>query len=536
MKRFTLLFQALDAPTSTGNKVRALQQYFRQEEPANIVWALSLLLGKARKRLVPVKELRAIFLKKSQLAPWLFEACLAQVGDGVEVISLLLAESGISPQPSITPSLSEWMERIIPGLKDRLSATERHDRVLSWWASLTPSEVFVLNKILTGALRVEGAEKLVIQALGAEYGLPESEVAHRLMEDFDPSIEVFQHLIQVQNLEIVPSQPYPFFLAFPLEADAFFQAEIPSQWQVEWKWDGIRAQLIRRAGQVFLWSRQEVLITHQFPELVDQASVLPDGMVLDGEIVSWDGQRPMNVNDLQKRLGRKKVTRKMITETPIHFLAYDLLEQHGQDIRELPLADRRQALVALLSALPTDRISLSPTLSFTTFVELEDLRSRSREQGAEGLMLKALDSPYGVGRQRGKWWKYKVNPLTLDAVLLYAQANSGNQPHRLPEYTFALWQGNDLIPFARTDVGLNSWELEELDRWIRQHTLEKFGPVRAVEPLQVFEIAFEGIARSNRHKSGLAVRQPRILRWCKDKSAAEADTLQAAFALLEIRK
>ncbi|MGB7084180.1 MAG: ATP-dependent DNA ligase, partial [Phormidesmis sp.] len=413
--------------------------------------------------------------------------------------------------------------------------------VIDWWAALSDSEIFVLNKVLTGAFRVGVSSKLVVKALAAEYDLSEAVVTHRLMGEIEPTASFYRALIDPDDTDTQPSQPYPFFLASPIDIEKFAD-ELPTdrqldpkqlnQWQVEWKWDGIRAQLIHRSQQVFVWSRGEDLITHQFPEFEAAMRALPAGTVLDGEIVCWQEGRPLDFNYLQQRLGRKRVTKKLMAENPVHFLAYDLLEHNGEDVRQQPLRSRRAALTALIDRYPHERISYAQPLPVKTLAELETWRSRSREHGAEGLMLKALESPYLVGRKRGYWWKHKVDPMTLDAVLLYAQAGTGKRANLFTDYTFALWKGDALVPFTKAYSGLDNAEIEKLDRWVRRNTIEKFGPVRSLKPFHVFEIGFEGIAQSKRHKSGIAVRFPRILRWRSDKPVAEADTLEAAIALL----
>jgi DNA ligase-1 len=559
MKRFTQLFQQVDATTSTNEKVRALQAYFQAEDAENAVWALYLLLGKTRKRLITSRMLRDIFLQISDIPEWLFEDCYAQVGDTAEVISLLLEskkqtansegfqDNFPTPNPQLptpnsqlpipnspTPNfpLHHWMETIIPQVKAVESEAALKELVVSWWFSLTSVEVFVLNKVLTGAFRVGVSTKLVIKGLAAASGISEAILAHRLMGNFEPTIAAYTQLLQTEAAAIAPSQPYPFFLASSLEEDKFAEEDL-SRWQAEWKWDGIRSQIIRRNGEVFLWSRGEDLITEQFPELAQGFLALPDGLVFDGEIICWQSDRPLSFNHLQKRLGRKRVTQKMIQENPAHFIAYDLLESGGVDIRQTPLRDRRVLLdVALQSADPA-LISLSQAMTIASLEDLRLLREKARNQSAEGLMIKALDSPYLVGRKRGYWWKYKVDPMSLDAVLIYAQAGSGKRANLFTDYTFALWQGEELVPFAKAYSGLDNKEIDELDKWIRKHTIEKFGPVRSVEPIHVFEIGFEGISRSKRHKSGISVRFPRILRWRKDKPAQEADAIAAAFQLLD---
>jgi len=533
MHHFTQLFQQIDATTSTNEKVRALQNYFQTAEPANAVWALYLLLGKTRKRLITSRILRDVFLQISDIPEWLFADCYAHVGDSAEVIALLLSDGFAATEPtslSTTP-LHVWMEEIIPQVRAVPSEEALKGMIISWWSALTSTEVFVLNKVLTGAFRVGVSAKLVIKGLAAASGISEPVLAHRLMGEFPPTIEFYTQLIQPEIAAASPSQPYPFFLASQLEEDKFAGEDF-SRWQAEWKWDGIRAQVIRRTGQLFIWSRGEDLITEQFPELEACFMSLPDGLVFDGEILCWDGDRPMNFNALQKRLGRKKLTPKVLQENPAHFIAYDLLEHQGLDIREKPLRDRRQLLSEILQSSDLMFITLSKVVTFDSMEELRSQREQSREQGAEGLVIKALDSPYLVGRKRGYWWKYKVDPMSLDAVLIYAQAGSGKRANLFTDYTFALWKGDELVPFAKAYSGLDNKEIDELDKWIRKHTIEKFGPVRSVEPIHVFEIGFEGISQSNRHKSGISVRFPRILRWRKDKPTQEADTIEAAFKLL----
>ncbi|MGF1491995.1 MAG: ATP-dependent DNA ligase [Microcoleaceae cyanobacterium] len=543
MQHFTQLFQEIDATTSTNAKVAALQRYFANESPENVAWAIHLFLGKTRRRLVTAKTLRQVFVQVTDLPEWLFEECHAQVGDSAETIALLLKaetrHSTINSEastPAIHPestSLHYWMEQIIPQVKQIESESQLKDLITAWWANLSETEVFVLNKVLTGAFRVGVSEKLVIRALARQYDLPEAVLAHRLMGDFQPTPKFFQQLIDPKTEDDSPSRPYPFFLASPIEEAKFQTSEDFSSWQAEWKWDGIRAQVIRRAGEVFIWSRGEDAIGPQFPELEEFFLTLPDGLVLDGEILCWQDHHPLDFNALQKRLGRKRVTNKVMADYPVRFIAYDLLEHSGQDIREKTWEGRRQLLTELITSLDSERIGLSESLRFNTWEDLEDLRNQSRQKGAEGLVVKAVDSPYLVGRKRGYWWKYKVDPMSLDAVLLYAQAGTGKRANLFTDYTFALWQGENLVPFAKAYSGLDNKEIETLDRWIRQHTLERFGPVRSVEPIQVFEIAFEGIAKSGRHKSGISVRFPRILRWRQDKPVAEADTLEAAMELLE---
>lgn len=531
MKRFTELFQAVDATTSTNAKVAALEQYFRSETPRNAVWALYLLLGKTRKRLVTSRLLRDIFLQVSELPEWLFKDCYAHVGDSAEAIALLLPSTNLEAQAPLDLPLHEWMEQVIPTLKTVETDGEMTQLIVTWWSSLSGFEIFVLNKVLTGAFRVGASSKLVTRALSQAYGLPEPVMTHRLMGDIEPTEAFFTQLVSQSATETAPSQPYPFFLAAPIDLEKFAEEDF-SRWRAEWKWDGIRAQIISRADEAFIWSRGEDLVTHQFPELTEDFAQMPNGTVVDGEILCWNNG-PMPFNALQKRLGRKRVSKKLREENPVRFMAYDLLEHDGNDIREQPLGERLQRLSQVISQAPLKRAMLSEGFSFDTAETLSELRSRSHQEGAEGLMLKALDSPYLVGRKRGYWWKHKVDPMTLDAVLIYAQAGSGKRANLFTDYTFALWQAGELVTFTKAYSGLDNKEVDKLDRWIRRNTTERFGPVRSVMPTHVFEIGFEGIAESSRHKSGISVRFPRILRWRHDKPIEEADTLETAMALLQ---
>ncbi|TVQ06706.1 MAG: ATP-dependent DNA ligase [Leptolyngbya sp. DLM2.Bin27] len=535
MQRFTQLFLEIDATTSTNEKVRSLQTYFQTADPADKVWALYLLLGKTRRRTVTSRVLREVFLQISDLPEWLFKDCYAQVGDSAEVIALLLRDVDLaSPSSPSSPSsipLHQWMEEVIPMVKAVETDEERKNLIVSWWAALDNTEILVLNKILTGAFRVGASAKLVIKGLAAATGVSEPVLTHRLMGDFSPTVEFYANLTSAEATQNAPSQPYPFFLATSLD-EAKFQGEDFSRWQAEWKWDGIRAQVIKRADQVFIWSRGEDLVTPQFPEITAMMADFPNGIVMDGEILCWQDGKPLSFNHLQTRLGRKTVSKKVMQESPVHFIAYDLLESGGVDLRQKSWCDRTHHLTTLLQVHTAPNLHQSAPLSFNSFAELAALRASARDHGAEGLVVKAIASPYLVGRKRGHWWKYKVDPMSLDAVLIYAQAGSGKRANLFTDYTFALWQGDTLVPFAKAYSGLDNAEIDVLDKWIRRHTTERFGPVRSVEPLHVFEIGFEGIAASTRHKSGISVRFPRILRWRKDKPAAEADTLESAQALL----
>ena len=539
MRRFADLYSALDASIGTQARVDALVAYFSGVDAADGAWALHVLLGKQGKRLITGRRLRQICLEESPLPEWLFDDCYAHVGDSAETITLLWAQVGAGASEPLQHSLQHWMEQLLPAAAAQ-EGSEQAEAVRQLWRGLSRSELLVANKLLTGGLRVGVAQGLVVRALARLSGLEEAQLQHRLMGGFKPSAATLTALLApADGAETVPSRPYPFYLASPLEQQPAGPA---SDWQAEWKFDGIRGQLIRRANEVFLWSRGEELIGAAFPELLAAAGCLANGTVLDGEILVWPGgsDQPAPFAQLQRRLGRKAPGRKLLAECPAAFVAYDLLELGGEDLRQRPLSQRRAALEELLQDLPETTptpaaglLRLSPRLPLTAWEQLEPLRLQAASAAAEGLMLKGLASPYLAGRKRGQWWKHKRDPYTLDAVLLYAQAGSGRRANLFTDYTFGLWDGEgQLVSFAKAYSGLDDGEITALDRWIRSHTSERFGPVRAVQPLQVFELAFEGLQRSSRHKSGIAVRFPRIARWRQDKPAAEADSLASALALL----
>jgi DNA ligase 1 len=526
MRRFTQLYETLDATTRTSAKVAAMAAYFRAAPPEDAAWATFFLTGRRPKRLVSGRVLRQWAGEAVGLPEWLLADAHAAVGDSAETVALLV-DAGSATDDAPPLALHQWVEeRVLP--LDGLPVAEQKARVAGWWAELSRSEVFVLNKLLTGALRVGVSQLLVVRALAEVAGLPPAAVSHRLMGRWQPSAAWFRALLAPEGGEEDRSRPYPFFLASPLEV-APEDLGAPEAWLAEWKWDGIRAQLIRRAGEVFLWSRGEELITTRFPEIVRAAGRLPDGVALDGEVLAWGEAGVLPFAVLQQRIGRERLTPKVLDAAPACFLAYDLLEEGGVDLREQPTGERRARLARLLEA---TQIRISPALEVADWADLAALRARARERGVEGLMLKRRDAPYGAGRRRGAWWKWKVDPLTVDAVLVYAQAGSGRRANLFTDYTFALWREGALVPVAKAYSGLSDEEILTLDRWIRRHTLERFGPVRAVEPVQVFELAFEGAARSSRHKSGVALRFPRILRWRTDKPAAEADAIEQVLAMI----
>jgi DNA ligase-1 len=431
--------------------------------------------------------------------------------------------AGPDLRPADELSLTDWFESRLLALRG-LSPDEQRGIVLAWWRALAYRECFLVTKLLTGALRVGVSRGLVVRAIAEARSQPRADVEAAMMGEWSPSADWWRAL-GTGARGAAPSRPYPFCLAAPLESPPESLGD-RERWLAEWKWDGIRGQLIRRRGAVFLWSRGEELITDRFPEITQAAATLPDGTVLDGEVLAWDEAGVLPFARLQQRIGRRKLTPTVLRAAPARFLAYDLLERDGEDLRERPLRERRAALEALLASAPA-ALGVSPRLDAPSWDALSSERESSRTRRVEGLILKSRDSGYRAGRERGVWWKWKIDARTFDAVMLYAHPGHGRRSNLYTDYTFAVWKDEALVPVAKAYSGLTDAEIQRLDRWIRAHTLEKFGPTRRVEPVQVFEIAYEGIARSTRHKSGIALRFPRIHRWRDDKPAAQADTLAA---------
>lgn len=527
MKRFTRLYTAIDSTTRTNEKVDAMVDYFREANPADAAWAVYFLSGGRPKRLIPVRRLAEWAMAEAHIPDWLFEESYAAVGDLAETISLLLPDA---KETSDLP-LHRWLdERILP--LARQSESEQQRNITGAWHELGGADRYVFNKLITGGFRVGVSQQLVVRALARATTIDEGVIAHRLTGTWAPTSAFFSALVAIETKDADVSRPYPFFLAYPLEDELETLGE-STEWQAEWKWDGIRSQAIRRGGQTFIWSRGEELVTDRFPEISGAIDFLPDGTVIDGEIMPWQNGAPLPFAQLQRRIGRKTLSPRILAEVPVVLIAYDLLELNGRDLRDEPLASRRGALEDVVTDARSPAIIQSPIIPLTTWSDAHAAYARAREMNAEGLMLKRRDAAYGVGRRKGGWWKWKVQPFSVDAVMIYAQAGHGRRASLHTDYTFAVWDNGALVPFAKAYSGLTDVEIRELDAWIRRNTLEKFGPVRSVKPEHVFELGFEGIQASPRHKSGVAVRFPRILRWRTDKRPEDADTIATLRALMD---
>jgi DNA ligase 1 len=528
MKSFSNLYIQLDQTTKTLGKIKALVQYFEVAQDDDKLWAVALLSHRRPKRTVNTNFLRDWAAEQGNIPLWLFEESYHVVGDLAETITLVLPPATTTSDES----LSYWINFIRE--LEFLTVEQKKEKILWSWQRLNDAERFVFNKLITGSFRVGVSQQLVVKALAKYTGVKENILAHKLMGQWSPERTTIHVLLGDVDNQIDHSKPYPFYLAYALESEIGALGD-PGTWMAERKWDGIRGQVIVRNHQLFVWSRGEELVTDKYPEYRVLLDILPEGTVIDGEILPFHNNRPMPFSALQTRIGRKTLGAKLLKEVPVAFVAYDILELNGEDVRALPMAERRKKL-EIICNVSSEVLRLSPLIQFDTWEQLTEERERSRDFLSEGVMLKKKDSPYRNGRRKGDWWKWKIDPLTVDAVMIYAMPGSGRRANLYTDYTFAVYENDQLVPFAKAYSGLTDEEIHEVDRWVRKNTIERFGPVRSVKPELVFEIAFEGINKSTRHKSGIAVRFPRIHRWRKDKQPGEANTLNDLRQLLALSK
>ncbi|MEP7279803.1 MAG: ATP-dependent DNA ligase [Bacteroidota bacterium] len=528
MQRFTALVNVLGTSTKTNDKLEALSGYFEQAADPDKVWVIAIFSGRRPKRAVNATQLTLWCLELVNIPAWLFEESYHTVGDLAETIALLLPPPTIAREPQ---TLSWYTDQLVVLQKQEESL--RKQFIINAWMQMNGEERFVFNKLITGGFRIGVSQKTMVNALAKTVLLEASVIAHRISGNWDPAATSFAQLLSQESVSLDFSKPYPFYLAYALE-DETHNLGNPQDWQAEWKWDGIRGQLIKRNNELFVWSRGEELMTDKFPEYHPLKDLLPDGLVLDGEIIPSIDKKPLPFALLQTRIGRKNITKKQLQETPITFFAYDILEWEGKDYRDTPLRQRRIILEKIVLQANHPALLISPLIAFTDWEQLAGIRAASRNMGAEGLMLKRKDANYQAGRKRGDWWKWKIDPLMIDCVMVYAQKGQGRRSNLYTDYTFAVKDGDKLVTFTKAYSGLTDKEFGQVDNFVKRNSLEKFGPVRTVKPELVFEIAFEGIAASTRHKSGVALRFPRISRWRKDKKPDEINTLDDLQKMLEL--
>ena len=522
MKDFAELIKTLDSTNKTTLKVEALTHYFKNAEDKDKVWTIAILSHRRPPRPVNTTLMRQWASELANIPLWLFEESYHIVGDLAETIALVIPPAEEYSEKSLNQFLQEILE-----LKPK-TESEKKDYLQKNWLELNYYERFVFTKLITGSFRIGVSQKLMTRALSKATDIDEDILAYKMMGNWKPEKTTFKKLILEENEEDYLSKPYPFYLAYAIDGEVEELGDV-ANWSAEHKWDGIRSQVIVRNDELFVWSRGEELVTDKYPEFEDFVGKVPNGTVIDGEILPFPDVKIGTFKDLQTRIGRKNISKKLLEKTPVILKAYDVLEWKGEDIRTEPFVERRKILERLYAEVSSEEIPLhlSERISFKNWVEVAEERERAREEKSEGLMLKRLDSPYLVGRKKGDWWKWKVDPLTVDAVLTYAMRGHGRRSNLFTDYTFGLWDDDkkELVTFAKAYSGLTDAEFRKLDNWIKKNTLERFGPVRSVTPHHVFEIAFEGIAESKRHKSGVATRFPRMLRWRTDKNIHEANTL-----------
>ncbi|MDQ6763002.1 MAG: ATP-dependent DNA ligase [Bacteroidota bacterium] len=529
LELFARLVNEVSASTKTNDKLQSLVDYFAVAQDSDKVWVIAIFSGRRPRRAVNSRLMREWCAEITSYPSWLFDECYHTVGDLAETLALLLPET--KKQQQVNQSLSFYLEKFISLEKEDESIRKKF--IVESWDKMNREERFVFNKLITGSFRIGVSQKTIVNALAKTVDLSASVIAHRISGNWDPVTTTFAELLSESTATSDFSKPYPFYLAYALEDDPATLGS-PHEWQAEWKWDGIRGQLIKRNNEIFVWSRGEELMTDKFPEYLILKDLLPDGVVIDGEIIPAVGGKPLPFAVLQTRIGRKNIGKKQLQDAPICFFAYDLLEFNYEDWREKSLEERRHKLEEIILPIKNNAIQISEVIPYSSWQELGSIRGSSREMNSEGIMLKRKDSHYKVGRKRGDWWKWKIDPLTIDCVMVYAQKGSGRRSNLYTDYTFAVKDGDKLVTFTKAYSGLTDKEFAQVDNFVKRNSIEKFGPVRTVKPELVFEIAFEGIAASNRHKSGVALRFPRMSRWRKDKSVDEINTIEDLKAMLNM--
>lgn len=526
MKDFSNLISAIEITNKTNAKIEALVNYFSTAPDKDKLWLIALFTGKRPSRPVKSNLMKDWCMEITKLPEWLFLESYSSVGDLGETLALLLP----NPKQHIEKPLHVWIDELVD-LKQKTDQ-EKKEYVVAAWNGLQSQERLIFNKLIGGSFRIGVSKKTLVNALAKLSGIDANQLMHSIIGNWTPDTITFDNLLNGEHINYDNSKPYPFCLAYALE-DSLINLGEEKNWQIEYKWDGIRGQIIKRKEEVFIWSRGEELVTQQFPEIVEALSKLEGSFVIDGEILAIKDNSVLLFNDLQKRLNRKNVTKKLLEEVPVGLYVYDILELKEVDLRQESMQERRIKLEQLFTHNTSDILKLSEIINFKNWSELDALRNAARSFNSEGLMLKKKSSIYHVGRKKGDWWKWKVDPLTIDAVMIYAQKGTGRRSSKFTDYTFAVQKDDNLVTVAKAYSGLTDKEITEISRWVNKNAIDKFGPVRTVKPELVFEIAFEGIAYSKRHKSGVALRFPRIKRWRKDKTVKDIDTIESVKSLIE---
>ena len=522
MNKFSQLFNDLDESTKTNDRLDHLVKYLIESAPEDSIWVCWFLAGNRIKGAIKTSELRTFASERSGLPLWLLEECYDRVGDLAETISLLVSTEGEGEIISLSELIGKFIEPMIG-----MNTEERRQNIFTVWDFLGEKDFLPFHKLLTGGFRMGVSKGNLCKALARVGGVQPAIIAQRLTGNWSPKTLTLEGILNPEDDGGRLCQPFPFCLANPLQEEAENLGSV-DDWQVEWKWDGIRAQLINRGGTCMIWSRGDESVGHSFPEVMNAGKWLPGDLCIDGEILAWGQDGLRSFSRLQARLGRKEPGPTILKRDPVRFQAYDLLRLDGIDMRKISLDERREKLEAILSSLPPDfPIGLSPLIEKKSWANLTKLREESRDRGVEGFMLKRKNSIYESGRVKGSWYKWKVDPYLADMVVVSAQLGHGKRSNLYSDYSLAVWdEHGELVTVAKAYSGLSDNEIEKVDQFVRKNITGKFGPVRSVKPILVFEIAFEGARSSGRHKSGVALRFPRINRWRTDKKIEDADTLE----------
>ena len=524
MKKFAALFHDLDSMTKTNDRLDRLVTYFENACHEDSIWVCWFLAGNRIKGAIKTGELRSFLSEKVNLPLWLIEECHDRVGDLAETVSLLAGSDSGNKSFGLNKIIREFLLPL-----RAMDTEERKTTLYRAWDQLSMDEMLPFHKLLTGGFRMGVSKGNLCKALARVGKVEPAVIAQRLSGNWTCDDLTMEGILDPPDEgKDGMNRPFPFCLASPLQEKATSLGEV-EDWQVEWKWDGIRAQLLTTGGGGgMLWSRGEESIDESFPEVLECIPYLPPGLCMDGEILAWGREGLRSFSRLQKRLGRKNPGPSIQRKEPVRFQAYDLLRVDGKDLRSLPMGERRKKLEDLLNKMPGHLpLGISPLVQEKSCENLEIRRKESRDRGVEGFMLKRKDSKYESGRVKGAWFKWKVDPFLADMVVVSAQLGHGKRANLYSDYSLAVWdESGRLVTVAKAYSGLSNEEIEEVDKFVRKNITGKFGPVRGVNPSLVFEIAFEGAQSSGRHKSGVALRFPRIHRWRKDKKIEEADTLE----------
>lgn len=526
MRNFAELYSRLNDTAKTDEKIKLLVEYLKSSNPDDTVWAIYFLIGRKLKQIIPFRKLKQWSLELIKIPDWLFDESYKAVGDLIKTITLLLPKA----TNSTDKSLHYWIEEKLL-LLNEMEENLKKEEIISTWSEMNTKERFVWNKLVTGSFRTGVSLKLVVKALSIISGIDEPVLSYRLMGNWDPNENFFKQLLSKNSNDVDLCKPYPFYFANQLKGDVENLGELKN-WQAEWKWDGIRVQLIKRQGIFLIWSHKEGILNEKLPEFENFSSFLPEGIVIEGAIIAWQNYKPLPFGELQRRIDRKNITKKITSTIPVVFMAYDLLELNSKDIRNEPLYKRSKILFELINNISDRRFLYSYKINANTWAELKEKRNESRNRFVEGLMLKRINSPYREERKKGDWWKWKIDPLTIDAVLIYAQRGNAQRTSLYTDYTFGVWDEDRLVTIAKANSGLTDEEIYKVDLFIKENTIEKFGPVCTVKPELVFELSFEGIKKSTRHKSGVVIRFPQIKKWQHDKTIKDADNLDAVKYLI----